>query len=133
MKKFSNTLMLVLVVAALIYFYREMRPLKINAAELVKDYSTDIVLANKKYLNKEIELTGSVKAFYELAEIGNVLELDDGNNQIYLYCFFLNKEDVNTARQFSQSTIVKLTGSCKGLKIYNIGEVLKFDVKRIKN
>lgn len=125
--------MLFLVAAAVFYFYKEMRPVKINADELVKDYTTNNIVANKKFFNKEIELTGIVKAFYDLAEIGNVLALNDADNQIYIYCFFSKKEDENAARRFRQSEEVTLIGSCAGLKTYNIGEVLRFDVKKIKN
>jgi hypothetical protein len=131
-KKFSNILMLILVVAALFYFYKEMTPVKINAAGLVKDYINDRIKADKKYLTKNIELTGYIKAFYDLSEIGSVLELDNGEEAIALYCFFLNEKDETAARQFSQSEVVTLIGSCSGLKKYKTGDVIRFDVKKIK-
>ncbi|MFC2103429.1 hypothetical protein ACFLSS_03260 [Bacteroidota bacterium] len=132
MKKFSNTLMLILVVAALFYFYKEMTPVKINAVGLVKDYLNDRIEADKKYLTKNVELTGTVKAFYDLLEIGSVLELDNGEKAITLYCFFLNETDESAARQLSQSEDVTFIGNCSGLKKYKTGDVIRFDVKKIK-
>jgi len=125
--------MLLLVVAALFFYYIETRTIKIDAAKLVDEYILNESEADKKYYNKELELTGSIKAFYELSEIGNVLELNDSNPEIFLYCFFQNKSDEEKAGKLMQKDTVTLIGSCAGIVKYKLGDVLRFDVKQIKN
>ena len=125
--------MLLLVVAALFYYYIETRTIKIDAVKLVEEYIVNESDAAKKYRNKDLELTGSIKAFYDLSEIGNVLELNDSNPEIFLYCFFQNKPDEEKAALLNQKDTVTFVGICAGKVKYKLGDVLRFDVKQIKN
>jgi len=80
--------MLVLLIAAVFIYYTEMISLKVDAVNLAVSYSKNRTEADKNFLDKELEITGTVKAFYRLLEIRNVLELNTGESKISLFCFF---------------------------------------------
>ena len=50
-------------------------------------------MADKNFLDKELEVTGTVKAFYKLNEVRTVLELNTWEIEISLFCFFMNEID----------------------------------------
>ena len=132
MKKFGNTIMLVLLIAAVFIYYTEMIPRKIDAVTLAASYSKNKTEADNKFLDKELEVTGTVKVFYKLLEIRNVLELNTGESKISLFFFFVNEIDENKAAMFSEGDTVTVTGKCKGLEKYNYVNGVKIEVKKIK-
>ncbi|MGB5847819.1 MAG: hypothetical protein WBH40_04970 [Ignavibacteriaceae bacterium] len=132
MKKISNTIMLVLLIAAVFIYYTEMILLKVDAVNLAASYSKNITEANNNFLDKELEVTGTVKAFYKLLEIRNVLELNTGGNEVSLFCFFMNEIDENKAASFSEGDSVTVIGKCAGLDKYNFVSGVKIEVKKIK-
>ena len=131
MKKISNAIMLVLLVAAVFIYYTEMIPLKVDAVKLAASYSNNKIQADKKFLNKELEVTGTVKAFYKLIEVRNVLELNTGENEISLFCFFMNQIDETKSASFSEGDTVTVIGKCAGLDKYNFVKGVKIEVKKI--
>jgi hypothetical protein len=60
MKKISNAIMLVLLVAAVFIYYTEIIPLKVDAVKLAASYSINKTQADKNFLDKELEVTGTV-------------------------------------------------------------------------
>ncbi|MCH7773324.1 MAG: hypothetical protein IH784_02825 [Bacteroidetes bacterium] len=132
MKKISNALMLVLLIAAVFIYYTEMIPLKVDAVKLAASYSKNKTQADKNFLDKELEVTGTVKAFYKLLEVRNVLELNTGESEISLFCFFMNEIDENKAARFSEGDTVIVIGECAGLDKYNFVNGVIIDVKKIK-
>jgi hypothetical protein len=132
MKKFGNAMMLVLLIAAVFIFYTEMIPLKIEAVYLAASYSKNKTEADINFLDKELEVTGTVKAFYTLLEIRNVLELNTGESEVSLFCFFMNEIDENKASRFSEGDTVIVIGRCAGLDKYNFVNGIKIEVKKIK-
>ncbi len=132
MKKISNTIMLVLLVAAVFIYYTEMIPLKVDAVKLAASYSNNKTQADKKFFDKELEVTGTVKAFYDLIDIRNVLELNTGESELSLFCFFINEIDENKAASFSEGDSVTVIGKCAGLDKYNFVKGVKLEVKTIK-
>jgi hypothetical protein len=132
MKKISNAIMLVLLIVAVFIFYTEMIPIKVDAVTLAASYSKNKTAADKKFLDKELEVTGTVKAFYKLIEIRNVLELNTGESKISLFCFFLNEIDENKAAMYSEGDTVTVIGKCKGLDEYNFVNGVKIEAKKIK-
>jgi len=132
MKKFSNAMMLVLLIAVVFIYYTEMIPLKVDAVNLAASYSKNKTEADNNFLDKELEVTGTVKAIYKLLEIRNVLELNTGESNISLFCFFVNEIDENKAAMFSEGDTVTVTGKCKGLEKYNFVNGVKIEVKKIK-
>ncbi len=124
--------MLVLLIAAVFIYYTEMIPLKVDAVKLAASYSKNITQADKNFLDKELEVTGTVKAFYKLIEVRNVLELDTGESKISLFCFFINEIDETKAASFSEGDTVTVIGKCAGLDKYNFVKGVKIEVKKIK-
>ncbi len=132
MKKISNAIMLVLLIAAVFIYYTEMIPLKVDAVKLAASYSKNKTQADNNFLDKELEVTGTVKAFYKLIEVRNVLELDTGESKISLFCFFINEIDETKAASFSEGDTVTVIGKCAGLDKYNFVKGVKIEVKKIK-
>lgn len=66
-------MMLVLLIAAVFIYYTEIISLKVDAVNLAASYSKNKIEADNNFLDKELEVTGTVKAFYTLLEIRNVL------------------------------------------------------------
>ena len=124
--------MLVLLIAAVFIYYTEMIPYKVDAASLATSYSKNKTEADKNFLNKELEVTGQVKAFYTLLELRNVLELNTGESEVSLFCFFMNEIDENKASRFSEGDTVIVIGRCAGLDKYNFVNGIKIEVKKIK-
>jgi hypothetical protein len=132
MKKFSNVMMLVLLIAAVFIYYTEMISLKVDAVNLAASYSKNKTEADNNFLDKELEVTGTVKAFYTLLEIRNVLELNTGECEVSVFCFFMNEIDENKAARFSEGDTVTVIGKCAGLDKYNFVNGVKIEVKKIK-
>ncbi len=132
MKKISNAIMLVLLIAAVFIYYTEMIPLKVDAVKLAASYSNNKTQADKNFLDKELEVTGTVKAFYKIIEVGNVLELNTGESEISLFCFFINEIDETKAASLSERDTVIVIGKCAGLDDYNFVKGVKLEVKKIK-
>ncbi|MCH8035124.1 MAG: hypothetical protein IH950_15390 [Bacteroidetes bacterium] len=132
MKKISNAIMLVLLIAAVFIYYTETISLKVDAVNLAASYSKNKTEADNNFLDKELEVTGTVKAFYNLHEGRNVLELNTGESEISLFCFFMNEIDENKAARFSEGDTAIVIGNCEGLDKYNFVNGLKIKVKRIK-
>ena len=124
--------MLVLLVAAVFIYYTEMIPLKIDAVKLAASYSNNKTQADKNFLDKELEVTGTVKAFYKLIEVRNVLELNTGENEISLICIFINEIDKTKAASYSEGDTVTVIGKCAGLDKFNFVSGVKVEVKKIK-
>jgi hypothetical protein len=132
MKKISNAIMLVLLVAAVFIYYTEIIPLKVDAVKLAASYSINKTQADKNFLDKELEVTGTVKAFYKLIEVRNVLELNTGESGISLFCFFINDIDETKAASLGEGDTVTVIGKCTGLDKYNFVSGVKIEVKKIK-
>ncbi len=132
MKKITNAVMLVLLIAAVYIYYIEMIPPKVDAVDLAASYSNNKTEADKDFLDKELEVTGTVKAFYKLLDVRNVLELNTGENEISLFCFFMNENDEYEAARFSEGDTVTVVGKCAGLEQYNFVSGLKIEVNKIK-
>jgi len=124
--------MLVLLIAAVFIYYTEMISLKVDAVNLAVSYSKNRTEADKNFLDKELEVTGTVKAFYRLLEIRNVLELNTGESKIRLFCFIMNEIDESRAARFSEGDTVIIIGECAGLDKYNFVNGIVIDVKMIK-
>jgi len=131
-KKISNTVMLILLIAAVYIYYIETKPIKVTAPALAQAYKINKVEADNKYFNKEIELTGKVKAFYKLLNALFVLELQNNNEEINIFCFFIKKEDETKASHLKENDPVKITGKCVGMDKYKFVKGVKIEVETIK-
>ena len=124
--------MLVLLIAAVYLFYTEMSPLKVDAVTLADTYSKNKTEADNNFLNKELEVTGTVKALYKLPETRSVLELNTGESKYSLFCFFVSEIDENKAAKLGNGDTIKVVGKCRGIEKYNFVDGVKIEVKKIK-
>jgi len=113
--KFGNVVMLLLILLVLFYIVLQHKSIKITADELAAYYSLNQKNADEKFLNKDLELTGEVKSFYELENIKSILELKSENDSVKLYCIVMNKEAEEKARSLTTGTSVKVYGKCLGI------------------
>lgn len=100
--------------------------------KLAASYSNNKTQADKNFLDKELEVTGTIKAFYKLIEVRNVLELNTGESELSLFCFFINEIDETKAASFGEGDTVTVTGKYAGLYKYNFVNDVKIEVKKIK-
>jgi len=107
--------MLLLILLVLFYIVFQDKNIKVSAEELVSSYSSNINAANKKFLDKEIELTGEVKSFFQFEGEKSLLQLNTGNSELQLYCILMNKETEEKASSLTAGTTVKVFGKCLGL------------------
>jgi tRNA(Ile2) C34 agmatinyltransferase TiaS len=132
MKKISNAIMLILLISAVFIYYTEMVPVKIDAVKLASEFSKNKIEAEKKYLNKDLQITGIVKAFYKLLDVRNTLELNTEDDEINIFCFFLKETDEYKASKLSNGDTVVVTGTLIGKSKYTFIDGLKIEVKNIK-
>lgn len=104
--------MLLLILLVLFYIVFQDKNIKVSAEELVSSYSSNINAANKKFLDKEIELTGEVKSFFQFEGEKSLLQLNTGNSELQLYCILMNKETEEKASSLTAGTTVKVFGKC---------------------
>ena len=128
----SNFVMIVLLLLAFFYIYTEFVTTRISAPELVNEYKLNKVLADKKFLNKEIELTGKVSAYYQFNDGDNLLELESGNKEIGIYCIIVPRKDNERASQLTKGTRIKLIGICTGMAIQRFPNSVYIKVIEIK-
>jgi tRNA(Ile2) C34 agmatinyltransferase TiaS len=112
--KLSNVIMLLLILLVLFYLVFQQRSIKITAEELVANYSLNQENADKKFLNKDLEVTGVVKSYYEIENKNSILELKTENNETGLFCIIMNKEIEKKARSLASGTRITVYGKCLG-------------------
>lgn len=124
--------MVLLLLLVFYYLFVDASAVKISAEKLSSDYNLNPKAADKKYLNKEIETTGLVKAYYEFENENNLLELNPGKNNIGIYCILLNSRDEDTAAELTKDTKVAIRGVCLGLKDGRFPNSIYIEVVSIK-
>ena len=132
MKKGRNTIMIVLVIAAIYFFYTESMLVKISADELIEAYEQNSSQADDNFLNKEIEVTGTVKAYYKFENKNSLLELSSGNRDIRIYCIIATADIEEMANRLIKDTPVTVVGKCSGLAEGVFPNSIYVEVKSIK-
>jgi len=131
-RKYANVIMLLLILFVLFYVVLKDGSLKISAEELVNSYSSNINAANKKFLGKEIDLSGRVKSFFQFEGEKSLLELKTVNDELKLYCILTNKETEEKASTLTTGTLIRVYGNCLGIKDYKFPNSIYIEAKRIK-
>jgi hypothetical protein len=124
--------MLLLILFVLFFIVLQDKSIKVSADELVNSYSLDISASDKKFLNKEIELTGGIKSFLQFESEKSLLELRTTNDGLKLYCILMNKETEEKASILTAGTPVTVYGKCLGLKDYKFPNSIYIEVEQIK-
>jgi len=124
--------MLLLILFVLFYVVLKDSRLKVSAEALVNSYSSNIKAANKKFLGKEIELTGGIKSFLQFENDKSLLELKTANDELKLYCILMNKETEEKVSTLTAGTPVTVYGKCLGIKDYKFPNSIYIEVEQIK-
>jgi len=131
-KKYANVIMLLLILFVLFFIVLQDKSIKVSADELVNSYISDISASDKKFLNKEMELTGGIKSFLQFESDKSLLELRTANDELKLYCILMNKETEEKASTLTAGTPVTVYGKCLGIKDYKFPNSIYIEVEQIK-
>ena len=134
MKKKIIISAIVLFTASLIFsllFYDQFNRVEVSADQLSQQYSADKEKADGLYLDKIIEVKGTVKAYYTLLQTSKVLELNANNTNLPVICFFLDQNNTQKAGELREGQSVVITGKCVGTDSYSFVKGVKINVKDI--
>ena len=107
--------MLLLILFVLFYIFIEQKNIKVTADDLVQSYIANPKKADKKYLDKNIEITGQVKSFYEFEGEKNILALQIADEKIVVYCLLMNKQVEDKVKTLTSSNEITVIGKCLGI------------------
>jgi hypothetical protein len=124
--------MLLLILFVLFFIILRDKSIKVSADELVNNYISDISASDKKYLNKEMELTGGIKSFLQFEGEKSLLELRTVNDELILYCILMNKETEEKVSMLTAGTPVTVFGKCLGIKEYKFPNSIYIEAELIK-
>ncbi|MCW8804434.1 MAG: OB-fold putative lipoprotein [Ignavibacteriaceae bacterium] len=130
--KYANVIMLLLILFVLFVLVLQDKSIKVTADELVNSYSLDISASDKRFLNKEIELTGGIKSFLQFESDKSLLELRTTSDELKLYCILMNKETEAKASTLTAGTYVTVYGKCLGIKNFKFPNSIYIEVEQIK-
>ena len=131
-KKYANVIMLLLILFVLFYVVLQDKSLKVTSEELVNSYISDIKAADVKFLNKEIELSGKVKSFFQFEVDKSLLELETENSELQLFCLLMNKETEEKASLLTAGSAIAVFGKCLGIKDYKFPNSIYIEAEQIK-
>ncbi len=86
----------------------------ISAPELFSAFSDDEAAANEKYLDKVIEVTGTVASFSTSPEGLMKVTLDSGDEMFGVICQ-MDELTEHSRREFTPGETVNLKGKCTGM------------------
>lgn len=124
--------MLLLILFVLFLIVLQDKSIKVSADELANSYISDISASDKKFLGKEIELTGGIKSFLQFENDKSLLELKTANDELKLYCILMNKETEEKVSTLTAGTPVTVYGKCLGIKDYKFPNSIYIEVAQIK-
>lgn len=107
--------MLLLIIFVLFFIVFQDKSTVINMEEFLENYSADQKTADNKFLNKDIELSGSTKSFMQSESGGSFLELQTNNENVKLYCIIKDEVTVQKASSLTNGSLITVFGTCLGL------------------
>jgi len=131
-KKYANVIMLLLILFVLFYIVLQDKSIKVSVDELVNSYISDIPASDKKFLGKEIELSGKVKLLFQFEGERSLLELDIGNSGLQLFCILIDSVTEEKASTLTAGTNVTVFGKCLGIKNYKFTNSIYIEAEQIK-
>ena len=114
-KKYANLVILLLILFVLFFIVLQNRTIKITTEELIQDYQSNIIEADKQFLGKQLEISGQVKSFIQTEGKKSLLELQSANPDYKLFCKLMNQIAVKKCSSFTSGTNVVVIGKCVGL------------------
>jgi hypothetical protein len=124
--------MLLLILFVLFFIVLKDRNLKVTSVQIVNSYISDIKAADAKFLNKEIELSGKVKSFFQFEVDKSLLELETGNSELKLFCLLMNKETEEKASSLTTGSTVTVLGKCLSIKDYKFPNNIYIETEQIR-
>jgi hypothetical protein len=100
----------------------------VKAADFIKEFETNDSLANKKYTEKIITVSGSVSEVEEADSIVN-LKMVDTTTQSYII-FAFQEAEIAKAKKIKEGDNVTIKGSCSGGIYSDILEAQTINFKR---
>ncbi len=129
---FYAIVVFIICVIVAIIFYPKFSVIDISAENLAHKYAVDKMEADKELLDKNVEVSGTVKAYYTLLGARKVLELDTDENDPPVICFFLNSRTEEQAKQLQIGEQIIVDGKCVGTDVYNYVRGVKIEVEEIE-
>jgi hypothetical protein len=114
-RKYANAIMLLFIIFVLFFIVFQDRKIIVSAAELVESYSINQETADNKFLDKKIELSGTVKSFIQSESGNNYLELHSNNKSLKLLCIINDESAVQKASSLTSASLITVFGKCLGL------------------
>lgn len=114
-RKYANVIMLLLIIFMLFFIVFQDKNKVVSAAELVESYSIDQKTAENKFLNKNIELSGSVKSFIQSENGSSFLELQTNTENMKIFCIIKDESTVQEASTLTNGSLITVFGKCLGL------------------
>ncbi|MBK9099149.1 MAG: hypothetical protein IPM14_13710 [bacterium] len=114
-RKYANVLMLLLIIFVLFFIVYQDKNIVISASELVESYSIDQKTADSKFIDKDIELSGSVKSFIQSESGNSFLELQSNNDNLKIFCIIKDEVTVQKASSLTNGSLIIVFGKCLGL------------------
>jgi hypothetical protein len=100
----------------------------VNAIDFIKEFRTDIQLANKKYTEKIVIVNGIVSEVETADTIANIKIADSATGAYIIFAF--QQQHLAEARQMKAGDKVSIKGSCSGGNYSGILETENINFKR---
>jgi hypothetical protein len=119
---FIGLLVIILIIGAAVYYVfnkphrnvvKEEPSFSLSSDQLLADYSNDTVSANKKYLDKVIQLKGKVSDIVTDQKGGVVIVLNDGKSMFGITCT-ISDNSKEAGKKFQKGAEISLKGICTG-------------------
>ncbi len=100
----------------------------IPAAQLIQEFKTNLAVANKKYTEKIVAVTGRVTEIESADTTVNIKMTDTTSGSYIIFAF--QSQDMKTVKQIKEGDSISLKGSCSGGEYSNILESHFINFKR---
>jgi exonuclease VII large subunit len=114
-RKYANVIMLLLIIFVLFFIVYQDKNKVVSSVELVESYSINQKTADNIFLDKDIELSGSVKSFIQSESGHSFLELQTNSENLKLLCLIKEESAVQKASSLTNGSRINVFGKCLGL------------------
>ena len=90
----------------------------VPATKLIQEFKTNLAVANKKYAEKIVAVTGRVNEIESADTTVNIKMTDTASGSYIIFAF--QSQDMESVKQIKEGDSVSLKGSCSGGEYSNI-------------
>ena len=98
------------------------------AAQLLHEFKTNLAVANKRYSEKIVTVTGRVTEIENADTTANIKMIDTSSGAYVIFAF--QSQDMRAVKQIKEGDSVSLKGSCSGGEYSNILDAHFINFKR---